>query len=251
MSLLVRDRMSSPARSVRADTPLPEVAHALEQQHVSALAVVEGEKLVGIISSTDLVRAKAHGGLAPDRLARDQMTAKVIVVAPEATLEEGVRRMVDARVHRVMVVDADGKPVGVLSTRDVLGDVVSARNTATLDSIMTRDVLTVDMGEPIVSAIEQLHEGNVHGLVVTEGYWPIGVFTHIEALAARALPPSLGEQPVESVMSHETICLDSDTPIHRAASYAISMSVRRLLVVKRRDLVGIASCLDLAATLLH
>ena len=50
-------------------------------------------------------------------------------------------------------------------------------------------------------------------------------------------------------MSQETICLDVETPIYRAAGYGISMNVRRLLVVQGRRLVGIVSALDLVGAL--
>jgi CBS domain-containing protein len=50
-------------------------------------------------------------------------------------------------------------------------------------------------------------------------------------------------------MSYETICLDAGTPVYRAAAHALSLGVRRILVVHDRELVGILSCLDLAATL--
>ena len=70
-----------------------------------------------------------------------------------------------------------------------------------------------------------------------------------EAIAARALPANLREMPVERVMSYETVCLDVATPVHRAASYVVAMNVRRILVVEKRDLVGIMSCLDLVACL--
>jgi predicted transcriptional regulator len=46
-------------------------------------------------------------------------------------------------------------------------------------------------------------------------------------------------------MSYETICLDADTPVYRVAAYAISMNVRRLLIVDHRELVGILSTVDL------
>jgi CBS domain-containing protein len=55
--------------------------------------------------------------------------------------------------------------------------------------------------------------------------------------------------PIEDVMSYETICLDVSSPIHRAASYMVSMNVRRILVVEHRRLVGIVSCLDLVDVL--
>ena len=110
---------------------------------------------------------------------------------------------------------------------------------------MRMPVESVEVGAPISDAVERLASANVHGIVVVDGSAPVGVFTHAEALAAKKLPPALRESPVEDVMSYETICLDVATPIHRAASYMVSMNVRRILVVEHRRLVGIVSCLDL------
>lgn len=246
MNTLVRDRMTSPARTVTAATPLPELTKQLETARVSALPVVEDGRLVGIVSTTDLVRARAAGSLTADRAARDCMTKEVVTVREGDPLDEAARRMVAARVHRLVVVDDGGRAVGVLSTRDLLRDVVASRVAQPIASLMTEDPLTIDIGETIDAAVQRLAESNVHGLVVTEGSRPTGVFTHAEALAGRALPPALRSRPVEEVMSYETICLDAETPIHRAAAHALGMNVRRLLVVSNRDLVGILSCLDLA-----
>ncbi len=245
MTTLVRDRMTSPPRTVPAAMPLPELTRLLEAAKVSALPVVDEERLVGIVSTTDLVRARASGGLTADRAARDCMTRDVVSVRETDPLDEAARRMVAARVHRLVVVDEAGHAVGVLSTRDLLRDVVATRVATPIASVMTADPITIDIGDTIDLAVQRLAESNVHGLVVVEGMRPTGVFTHAEALAGRALPPALRSRPVEEVMSYETICLDAETPIHRAAAHAISMSVRRLLVVSNRDLVGILSCLDL------
>jgi CBS domain-containing protein len=86
----------------------------------------------------------------------------------------------------------------------------------------------------------------VRGLVVVDGTWPVGVFTHTEALRTRHLTPSLLETPVEQVMSYETICLDVKTPLYRVAGHFVQMNVRRVLAVEARALRGIASGFDLA-----
>jgi CBS domain-containing protein len=114
-----------------------------------------------------------------------------------------------------------------------------------LARIMSSPVETIDEGEPIRLAIQRLADANVHGLVVVDGTWPIGVFTHTEALHAHALPPLFMATPVEGVMSYETICLDVDTPLYRAAGYVVQMRVRRILVVHDRELRGIVSGFDL------
>lgn len=246
---LVADRMSSPPRTAPPSTPLPALVQLLEQAKISALPIVEEGRLLGVVSTTDLVRAKAQGQLHQGLSAADCMSREVRTVRADANLREAAQGLVAARVHRLVVVDAHGAPLGVLSTRDLLKDVAQQRSLQPIAEIMTPDPVCVDVGCPIDEGIARLAESNVHGLVVTEGLRPVGVFTHTEALAARSLPPSLREQPIESVMSYETLCFDVQTPVHRAAAHAMSMNVRRLLVVQHRDVVGILSCLDLVRTL--
>jgi CBS domain-containing protein len=237
---LVRERMTAPAVTQPADALLPTVIALLEARAISAVPVVSADRLVGIVSTTDLIGAPAYAGATLG----DRMTSPVVTIGPDATLEEAARRLVSARVHRV-VVTQDDRVLGILSARDVLEDVKRLHIDLPIAQFMTPDVETIDVGDGIDLAIERLVATKVHGLVVLDGTWPVGVFTHAEALAARKLPPTLRSGPVEDVMSYETVCLDADTPVYRAAAYAISLNVRRLLAVDRRKLVGVLSVLDL------
>jgi CBS domain-containing protein len=242
---LVREHMSSPAVTVAPDLPINEVIALLCSRVISAAPVVEDGRLVGIVSTTDLVAAEPH---ARER-ARDRMTAKVVTARATEPLEDAARRLVEARVHRLVVVDDEGHVAGVLSARDVLEVLMQRKLAEPIARIMRPDVAVVEVGDPISLAIERLASARVHGLVVMDGSAPVGVFTHAEALAARRLPPSLREGPVEEVMSYETLCLDASTPVYRAAGYAMAMNVRRILAVRERRLVGVLSVVDLVATL--
>ncbi len=106
-------------------------------------------------------------------------------------------------------------------------------------------VVTVDLGQTIDAAIEQLAASGVRGLVVMDGRSPVGVFTQLEAIKARGLPAEQRRMPVEEVMSYETICLDVATPLYRVAGYMLQMRVRRVLAVEHRRLAGILSSFDL------
>ncbi len=252
----VRDRMTSPATTAAPTVTTAEALALLEQRGISALPIVEGDRLVGIVSTTDLVRdlvGRAAADGEPPRTAADCMRRPVVTAAPEESVAIAARRMVGARVHRLVVTErgAGGGEVvvGVLSSRDLLGEVLGLRPSLGLADVMTAPVETVAFDESIEVAVGRLAEANVHGLVVLDGESPVGVFTHAEALASRKLPPSFRQRSVEEVMSYETICLDLSTPIHRAAAHALHMNVRRLLVVDHRRLVGVLSCLDLVGVL--
>jgi CBS domain-containing protein len=242
---LVNEHMSSPAVTVVPDLPIPEVIALLRSRAISAAPVVDDGLLVGIVSTTDLLLEETR---AKER-ARDRMTASVVTAKASDAVEDAARCLVDARVHRLVVVDDHERVEGVLSARDVLEVLKRRRIAEPIASVMTSDVAVVEVGDPIALAMERLARARVHGLVVMDGPAPVGVFTHAEALAARRLPRSLRERPVEDVMSYETVCLEASTPVYRAAGYASSMNVRRILAVRERRLVGILSVVDLVAAL--
>jgi CBS domain-containing protein len=241
-AVLVRDRMTSPVLTEEPETTVPALVAVLRLRGVSAVPIVHRGDLLGIVSTTDLLCAP------PLARAKDVMSLPVLTARGDDPLDAAARRLAAGRVHRLVVVD-EGRIAGILSARDVLGELRRRKVTNPLRDIMRTPVEAIEMGAPIREAVARLASANVHGIVVVDGCAPVGVFTHAEALAARKLPPELREAPVEEAMSYETICLDVDTPIHRAAAYMVSMNVRRVLVVEHRRLAGIVSCLDLVDVL--
>lgn len=239
---LVVECMTAPAVIERPDAPVQALVAVLRLRAISAVPIVDRDELVGIVSTTDLLRAPANAR------AKDVMSSPVVSVSASDPLDVAARRMVAGRVHRVVALDR-GRVAGVLSARDVLAVVRARRLDAPIGRVMSAPVVSVEVGASIDEAIERLAAANVHGIVVTDGGAPVGVFTHAEALAARKLPADLRRGPVEGVMSYETICLDAATPIYRAAAYVVSMNVRRVLVVEHRHLVGIVSSIDLVDVL--
>lgn len=254
----VREYASGTLVSVRPEALVVEVQDLMLEHDISAVPVIdERGELRGILSTTDIVREagivasdpSTRARIAPPpRCARDLMRRDVISVDENAPLAEAASKMTAYRIHRVVVLRG-GAPVGVLSTRDVVRAMLAHRIELPLARVMSTPVETIDEGETIRHAIQRLADANVHGLVVVDGTWPIGVFTHTEAMHAHALPSMFMDSPVEGVMSYETICLDAETPLYRAAGHVVQMRVRRILVVHDRELRGIVSGFDLVRAL--
>jgi CBS domain-containing protein len=59
----------------------------------------------------------------PHGTVRNQMTRDPVLVTPETPITELARKMLDAHIHRVIVVDEQRRPVGVVSSTDVLAAV--------------------------------------------------------------------------------------------------------------------------------
>lgn len=102
-----------------AAEPVPAVAGRMVQEHVGALAVLDGDRLVGMISERDVVRAVAqHTDLA--RAAAGTFASTHVQTASlDDDTADVARRMLDAGVRHLPVVDKD-VPIGMISMRDLL-----------------------------------------------------------------------------------------------------------------------------------
>lgn len=121
----VIDLMTFDPITVSVDATLAEAEQLMRHNDVSGLPVVDrGNRLVGVISQTDLVdlAAPAIEGVIdhPDTELRvgDVMSTPAVTVDAYATLLYAAQRMQEKQVHRLVVVDEDGAPIGVLSTTD-------------------------------------------------------------------------------------------------------------------------------------
>jgi len=124
-STTVGELMSTNPIVVSADAPLAEAARLLEQHHVHGLPVVDAlGGLVGVVSQTDMLRARATDDLWarwPGLRVRHLMTSPALTIAAEAGIAAAAVRMERERVHRLIVVGPDGQtPVGVVSTTDLV-----------------------------------------------------------------------------------------------------------------------------------
>jgi len=243
---------SSPVYGVRPDDRLQHVQERLVELRVSCLAIVdESGRMVGVISRTDLIRlgrstaADRLGGALldlPDQSVEEVMTTDLITVEPDTTVAAAAAVMVERAVHRVFLCE-DGQPVGVHSSRDLLHAIRDARTDRTVESIMSSPVEAVTPEMSVGRVTGRLAEVGIHGLVVAEDAWPIGVYGQREALAARAAD---ADDPVEKWMTTAIVTLDGRLPAHRAAAQMAASQIRRLIVTRGDELVGIATSLDLA-----
>lgn len=127
--MLVADRMSKPAITVRQDTGVEEALRLMHSEDIRRLPVVDRHgKMVGIVSELDLLKVSPSPATSlsvyeiPYLLARikmkDIMTEDVITVTEDTTLEEAARVMADNKIGGLPVM-RDGKVVGIITETDL------------------------------------------------------------------------------------------------------------------------------------
>lgn len=121
----LNDLMTEKGRAIFAVSPSQTVLEAvkiLDEKHVGALLVMEGDRLCGVVSERDIarkviLREKGAGEVSVS----DVMTERVVCARPSLTIQEAMAIMTDRRIRHLPVVD-DDKVVAVVS----IGDLVKA-----------------------------------------------------------------------------------------------------------------------------
>lgn len=119
-SMSVSMLTGGPVMRVAPDADLHQVAEALVEASVGALVVGEGDGATGIVSERDVVGALAERRDLATTRAVDILHTSLVWCDAEATVAEVAGLMMDRYVRHVLV-EEDGKLVGVVSARDVLG----------------------------------------------------------------------------------------------------------------------------------
>ena len=140
---LVKDVMTPHPVCVDPATTVTELAELFDANGISGAPVLDGQdRVVGIVSKTDLVRrcvegplgssgsemsaflglAAGAGPLDPEDLGtvQDFMTNDLVTSSVEESIATVAKRMAEHQVHRVVVTDSVGRAVGILTTLDVL-----------------------------------------------------------------------------------------------------------------------------------
>jgi sulfide:quinone oxidoreductase len=112
----VGEEMSTDPLVVAPEDTLGEVAERMQHDDIGSAVVVDYGRLIGIVTTPDLLRAFANRVHPSDARVREWMTADPVTVLPETTLDAAVALMADYGVHHLPVVK-EGRVVGMLGYR--------------------------------------------------------------------------------------------------------------------------------------
>ena len=129
-SLRVSDAMTARVVPLRSGQSLHEAGRTFAEHGVSAAPVVDEEgRCVGVFSLADLLKTRENAdrlSFPPEAKASDFMTTKVLSTTPDASLLSAAALMDGRHVHRLPVLDPEGRLAGVLSTMDIVAALLHA-----------------------------------------------------------------------------------------------------------------------------
>jgi CBS domain-containing protein len=129
--VLDQDTIQEPIRLLNPRTPLclapdaslQEAVRVMREHHVGCVLAVENDRLAGILTERDLLLKLEGGDLS--RPVREVMTADPEVLRLDDPIVYALHRMSVGGYRHVPLVDDAGRPVGILSVKDIVHYVVS------------------------------------------------------------------------------------------------------------------------------
>jgi CBS domain-containing protein len=119
MASNVRDAMTEAPRSIGQTASVVEAARLMREQDVGSLPIIDGEKLVGMITDRDITtRVVADAGDLQGTSVADVFSGDLISIEPDTDLAEALRLMARHQVRRLPVVE-NGRLVGIVAQADI------------------------------------------------------------------------------------------------------------------------------------
>jgi CBS domain-containing protein len=111
--------------TVDLDATVFEALSRMAEKEIGALMVMDGPRLVGIISERDYARKIVLlGRTSPNTLVKEIMTSHVVYTQLEQSIEECMALVTEKRIRHLPVID-EGKLVGVISIGDLVKSIIS------------------------------------------------------------------------------------------------------------------------------
>jgi CBS domain-containing protein len=125
----------TPLVTVKPDITVLEAVRTMAEESIGAIAVVRGNRLVGVFSERDLMLRVVSGRRDPEQiLVGDVMTSPVETIRRDSTVDEALKVMLDRHIRHLPIIDRDGTLCGMISMRSLLHDKVEEL-TDQLDSL--------------------------------------------------------------------------------------------------------------------
>lgn len=163
------------------ETLIPKAARIMLENKITALPVVEGDELVGILTNSDLLRflIAEYAGLKKEIRVKNYMTDEVVTIDQDTTLLESHRLMGTKRIRTLPVMD-NGQLVGLVTRTDLMSSdpsrLASRQNqdvsvkilTQPVKRVMTKEILTISTEAPLTEAAKMMLQHKIHALIVMD-----------------------------------------------------------------------------------
>jgi CBS domain-containing protein len=132
----VQELMTKKPRTLQPDASAVDAARLMREQDAGVIPLVEGDRLVGVVTDRDIAIRVVAEGKDPTKTKVAAFTSQnLVTIDPQQDLDEALRLMAEHQVRRLPVIEEDGRLVGILAQADVARHADEARTGRLVEQI--------------------------------------------------------------------------------------------------------------------
>jgi len=117
--MLLKEIMNKNVALINSDDTMKDAAKIMFHKHIGSLVVIKDDKIVGMLTSGDILKAIAHDKDINTTLVEELMSTNVIAMSPDNTLDDAVEMMMSRKIKHIPIVDGK-KIVGIVTASDLI-----------------------------------------------------------------------------------------------------------------------------------
>jgi len=244
--------LTAAVKTVPPHTAIAEVLKQMAALRISCVVAVDDERRpLGIFTERDAVH------LLDERRELSSLTMSAAMSSPPFTalsnldFREAYRMLQDRGFRHLVVVDEHGCLLGIVTEGDFLhhldsGDLSEFKSA---EKVMSRSIVTVDVGDTLASAISLMSKNRYSCVVVTRESVPYGILTERDVVRLAPSVDELAATPIGGMVRTPLITIPPNTALPDAIRCMDTHKIRHLVVAENGQLLGLLTRHDLVKTL--
>lgn len=239
MNTIISKLMTANVVSVAPSTTLDQCAALMDERRISSLVITDLGLPVGILTERDMLSALSCQ-LSRSTAVERVMGKPLVTVRDDVSYREAVRLFGKHSIRHLVVVDQDGKLIGIVSETDLcrkggIAEMLGQRNIA---SAMDQNPVLLPHDTDISAAAMWMGRGRQSSVFVVTGARPVGILTERD-MVKQYRQGGVHDGLAQSIMSSPVATISSEQTLIGAAQQMKSMSIRHLAVVDAKgDIIG-------------
>ena len=235
--LKINQIMSSPVESVPSSLSIIDASRIMSEKCIKRLPVLEEDRLVGIVTQTDMVRTLTSYGMF--RGVSEILSPDVACIQSGATVSEAAAIMASEEISSIVVLDKY-EVVGILTEKDLLGQVIALQRDpacTNIEEIMSSPVTVIPPHYSVFSASRKMEEMNIRRLVVMKDKRLYGIVTQTDIFLAVGNKLQAEEEKNFKLLQASTNNIYT-TDVNNVITYVNPAFMRLLEVSDPDELIG-------------
>lgn len=242
----IRDVMSKDVITALPGDSVFDAAQRMAEARVSCLVVVDGGRVLGILTERDVLKAVAGPQADFRRITVAQTMSSPVqsVTASLSVLAAG--RIMQARQIRRLPVIEGKQLLGVVTQTDITRGLIMLTPLRSIGDVMTREVISIEVDASVAEAARVMASKRISCIVTTRQDGPAGILTEKDLIRRIVMVQKDPSQTrVSDVMSCPIITVSSSDSIMSAGRKMDAMHLHRLVVMDEGELCGIVTQTDI------